>query len=77
MSLLGCTLLVSGWFLGVQGGYYYDSWFFYLSFPSLPTKSFEGGIVANSENRLGAGLAGPLVVSSMSLAWMITQRGEY
>jgi len=26
---------------------------------------------------LGAGLAGPLVVSSMSLAWMITQRGEY
>jgi len=33
--------------------------------------------VANSGNRLGAGLAGPLVVSSMSLAWMITQRGEY
>jgi len=25
----------------------------------------------------GAGLAGPLIFSSMSLAWMITQRGEY
>ncbi|PWW73481.1 Erg28-like protein [Tuber magnatum] len=27
--------------------------------------------------RFGAGLAGPLVVSSTSLAWMVTQRGEY
>ena len=33
--------------------------------------------MANSEDRPGAGLAGPLIFSSMSLAWMITQRGEY
>ncbi|KAA8902234.1 Erg28 like protein-domain-containing protein [Sphaerosporella brunnea] len=27
--------------------------------------------------RLGAGLAGPLVVSSASIVWMLTQRGAY
>jgi hypothetical protein len=32
---------------------------------------------ANRGYSLGAGLAGPLVVSSTSLLWMFTQRGFY